>query len=191
MTALNVRDRTSPRQSRRPQPPGAIWRAFDCSRTFRQTWPSRATFRIRDFPSALQQQRENPGGCGVWFHRGEPRHSAMGRGSEAKDLRAHRHDLSGLRRFRRGPAGRGLLWLRAGKRDFGAVDPRLVGPCAGDSGGGAARPPAERAGSKLPILVGLNSRSVLDHTAPCGDGAIYTLLDAEAVSWIENTTAGW
>ena len=71
-----------------------------------------------------------------------------------------------------------------------AVDPRLVGPCAGDSGGGAYML-AERAGSKLPILVGLNSRSVLDHTAPCGDGAIYTLLDAEAVSWIENTTAGW
>ncbi len=66
-----------------------------------------------------------------------------------------------------------------------AKDAHLVGPCPGDSGGGAYMLSDQNgSNAKVPILVGLNSRSIPQHVYPCGDGAIYTALTADNVSWI-------
>jgi secreted trypsin-like serine protease len=69
-----------------------------------------------------------------------------------------------------------------------AKDPHLVGPCPGDSGGGAYML-SDQSGTMVPVLVGVTSRSILQHVAPCGDGAIYTALTTETLSWISHTMA--
>jgi hypothetical protein len=65
-----------------------------------------------------------------------------------------------------------------------AVDGRPVGPCYGDSGGGGYML-VDQPGSanKLATLVGVTSRLV---SADCGDGAIYTSLTPEILSWIND-----
>lgn len=71
-------------------------------------------------------------------------------------------------------------------REILAKDPRRVGPCPGDSGGGGYLMVEETVEGKTrrkPQLVGLVSRSTLNSTVPCGDGAIFTLLTKDAVDW--------
>ena len=72
-----------------------------------------------------------------------------------------------------------------------AKDLRLVGPCPGDSGGGAymLQPSSTQPGKKKAALVGIVSRSVLRTSVKCGDGAIYTLLTAEHLAWIRDKIA--
>ena len=73
----------------------------------------------------------------------------------------------------------------AADKEMLTKDAHLVGPCPGDSGGGAYMLSDQPgSSSKLPVLVGLNSRSILQHVYPCGDGAIYTALTADNVSWV-------
>lgn len=68
----------------------------------------------------------------------------------------------------------------------------LVGPCPGDSGGGAfMRVERGVAGSirRELLLVGIVSRTVFRTQHKCGDGAIYTLLTPQMVDWIKNAAA--
>jgi hypothetical protein len=64
-----------------------------------------------------------------------------------------------------------------------AKDSRPVGPCGGDSGGGAYMLTSSTDGADVKTekahLVGLVSRSILTSTVTCGDGAIYTLFTKE------------
>ena len=73
----------------------------------------------------------------------------------------------------------------AADKEMLTKDAHLVGPCPGDSGGGAYMLSDQPGSSaKLLVLVGLNSRSIPQHVYPCGDGAIYTALTADNVSWV-------
>lgn len=75
-------------------------------------------------------------------------------------------------------------------REILARDSKPVGPCPGDSGGGAYLPIKQADGKIGWALVGLVSRSIksADGRPRCGDGAIYTRLTAEHVQWIRETT---
>jgi Trypsin len=71
-------------------------------------------------------------------------------------------------------------------REIVAKDPRRVGPCPGDSGGGAYLMVEETSGGRKfqkPWLVGLVSRATNDSRFECGDGAIFTLLTQETLTW--------
>jgi len=76
----------------------------------------------------------------------------------------------------------------AAGKEILAVDPHMVGPCPGDSGGGAFML-VDQAGvtGKVPALVGLNSRSILNSIHTCGDGAVYTSFTPEILAWISRT----
>jgi hypothetical protein len=65
---------------------------------------------------------------------------------------------------------------------------RAVGPCPGDSGGGAYMIVRTQGGSRRSLVIGLVSRAVLN-SRRCGDGAIYTLLTPEHIKWIRETAA--
>lgn len=74
-----------------------------------------------------------------------------------------------------------------------ARDRKLVGPCFGDSGGGAFIG-IRRASDKWDwFLVGLISRSVKKRpgSPDCGDGAIYTLLTEDHLAWVRSTVDAW
>jgi hypothetical protein len=67
-------------------------------------------------------------------------------------------------------------------KEFVAIDHRNIGPCRGDSGGGAfalsSSGSSPGATPKL-YLLGVVSRSIIG--ADCGDGAVFTLLSEDAV----------
>jgi hypothetical protein len=67
-----------------------------------------------------------------------------------------------------------------------AKDDHPVGPCWGDSGGGAYMLVNRlNSNGNMAVLVGLNSRPILHYETKCGDGAIYTSLTPEIVRWID------
>jgi hypothetical protein len=73
-----------------------------------------------------------------------------------------------------------------------SVDPRQVGPCHGDSGGGAFVMKETNVDGKLrrvPVLVGIVSRSIDHPKHDCGDGAIFTLLTDETIEWVRKAAA--
>jgi hypothetical protein len=73
-----------------------------------------------------------------------------------------------------------------------AKDRRRLGPCHGDSGGGAYILVDKTEGDvthKEAMLVGLVSRSILRPAADCGDGGIYTLLTRQALDWATQASA--
>jgi hypothetical protein len=73
-------------------------------------------------------------------------------------------------------------------REIVAKDPRpvSVGPCPGDSGGGAYLMVTVTENGKTfqrPHLVGLVSRATKDSRVTCGDGAVFTSLTADNQQW--------
>lgn len=78
-------------------------------------------------------------------------------------------------------------------REILARDPRnpRLGPCHGDSGGGAyvivERKDGQGRISRVPHLVGLVSRSIENPKQECGDGGIFTLLTPELMAWLATT----
>jgi hypothetical protein len=78
------------------------------------------------------------------------------------------------------------------KREIVAKDPRKVGPCPGDSGGGAYIMADETVNGRTfqkPWLVGLVSRATTDSRVTCGDGAVFTLLTKDAMDWARGAAA--
>jgi V8-like Glu-specific endopeptidase len=78
------------------------------------------------------------------------------------------------------------------KREIVAKDPRKVGPCPGDSGGGAFLMVNETVNGRTfqkPWLVGLVSRATADSRVTCGDGAVFTLLTEDAMKWARSAAA--
>jgi hypothetical protein len=77
-------------------------------------------------------------------------------------------------------------------REILAKSARRIGPCFGDSGGGAyivIRPPGEPGGRPERYLAGLVSRTILQSAFPCGDGEILTLLTRDLRDWVMQTKA--
>ncbi len=81
----------------------------------------------------------------------------------------------------------GELYGCASGREILTVDPRPVGPCFGDSGGGGYMLVDQQGTSqKRAALVGITSRST---GSGCGEGAIYTSLTSEILSWVRSAAA--
>lgn len=74
-----------------------------------------------------------------------------------------------------------------------AKDRRRVGPCGGDSGGGAYllvdNKVVNGSPKKQAVLVGLVSRSVFRPIFDCGDAGIYTLLTQDVLDWVKRAAA--
>ncbi|MGY3582592.1 secreted trypsin-like serine protease [Bradyrhizobium sp. USDA 4341] len=79
------------------------------------------------------------------------------------------------------------LYGCASGREILTVDPRPVGPCFGDSGGGGYMLVNQQGASqKRAALVGITSRST---GSGCGEGAIYTSFTSEILSWVKSAAA--
>jgi hypothetical protein len=79
------------------------------------------------------------------------------------------------------------LYGCASGREILTVDPRPVGPCFGDSGGGGYMVVDQQgAADKRAALVGITSRSTGSN---CGEGAIYTSFTSEILSWVKSAAA--
>lgn len=79
------------------------------------------------------------------------------------------------------------LYGCASGQEILAVDPRPIGPCFGDSGGGGYMLVDQPGSSeRSAALVGITSRST---GTDCGEGAIYTSFTPEIISWVTNVLA--
>ncbi|MGV7219056.1 trypsin-like serine protease [Bradyrhizobium sp. UFLA05-112] len=79
------------------------------------------------------------------------------------------------------------LYGCASGREILIVDPRPVGPCFGDSGGGGYMLVDQQGSAdKRAALIGIISRST---GSGCGEGAIYTSFTSEVLSWVKSAAA--
>lgn len=80
-----------------------------------------------------------------------------------------------------------VLYGCAPGREILTVDPRPVGPCFGDSGGGGYMLIDQQGtANKRAAIIGITSRPT---GSDCGEGAIYTSFTSEILSWVKSAAA--